>query len=327
MKFLMVLQHGAMDELLYKDILDQENVKELKVSAPDCNKVLYKIRRVHTSTFATKFFEPPLKTIWYKKQLLNEVSDDTYVVFQMGAMIHVGMRTLEAIKKKRPQSKLILLLVDSIDAHSYSMKYAKRFIFGFDWDLILSFDKADCDKYGFTYMGYSYYSKIDIENTNTVSSDLYYIGANKSGDNRIQILNNVYKKCISESVKCDFTVVGQTGQEVEEGIRARNRGIPYKEILNNLATTNCILELVQSGQNNQTARYMEAVCYNKKLLTNNKSVIDLPFYNPLYIKVFERADEIDSDWVKEQIDVDYGYNNEFSPLKIIQIIKDYFGLS
>lgn len=325
MKYLMVLQHGAMDEYLYKDILEQDNVREFKVSAPDCNKILYKIRRVHTSTIATKYFEPPLKEIWYKRKLTREVDNETYVVFQMAAMIHVGMKTLRSLKKRYPGAKLVLLLVDSIEAHSFSMKYAKRFIFGFDWDLILSFDKKDCDKYGFTYLGYSYYSKLETDCDTGIVSDLYYIGAIKDEDSRGPLLDDIYKKCIAGGALCDFTLLSPNkDQNIDNGIKIINKGIPYKEVISQLTSSNCILELLQSGQNNQTARYMEAVCYNKKLLTNNKNVKALPFYDERYIKIFSTAEDIDVEWLKDRATVDYGYQGEFSPLKIIEIIQNAF---
>lgn len=320
MKYLMVLQHGAMDELLYKDILEQDNVSEFKVSAPDCSPLLYKIRRVHTSTVATKYFEPPFKSIWYRKDLLKAVDDDTCVVFQMAAMIHVGMSTLRSIRKKRPGSKMVLLLVDSLEAHSYSMKYAKRFIFGFDWDMVLSFDKGDCEKHGFTYMGFSYYSKIDVQPAD-ITSDLYYIGAVKDEDSRIPLVSAIYEKCSSESAKCDFTILGQPQTSFAEGIRRIDTGIPYADVVQNLMTSNCILELVQPGQNNQTARYMEAVCYNKKLLTNNKNIDRLPYYNPSFMKIFDTVEDIDTEWVINKETVDYGYDGGFSPVNILRIIE------
>ena len=324
MKYLMVLQHGAMDEYLYKDILDQQYAREFKVSGPDCRGILYIIRRVHTSTIATKFFDPPLKSIWYQKKLLEEVDNNTCLVFQMAAMIHVGFHTLKAIKQKYPNAKLVLLLVDSINAHSVSMKYAKRFIFGYNWDLILSFDKADCEKYGFKYMGYSYYSKLDTPHKNRVDSDLYYIGALKDEDTRALLLSEIIQDCNSNQVSCDFTLLTQKNQKIHKSIKIIEKGLKYEEVVKSLVNSNCILEIVQPGQNNQTARYMEAVCYNKKLLTNNKNICDLPYYNPRYMKCFTSAEDIDFSWVKERLTIDYNYKNDFSPLRLIDLINEAF---
>ena len=97
--------------------------------------------------------------------------------------------------------------------------------------------------------------------------------------------------------------------------------MPYDRILADVLASNCILEVVQEGQNAQTARYYEAICYNKKLLTNNMNVEKLPFYDERYIRVFKTIDDIDFDWIKEKNIIDYGYNNEFSPIKILNKLE------
>ena len=67
-------------------------------------------------------------------------------------------------------------------------------------------------------------------------------------------------------------------------------------------------------------RYFEAVCYNKKLLTNNPCVVDLPYYDPRYIQVFNNPSDIDIDWLREDCTVDYGYKGDFSPNILIDRI-------
>ena len=100
--------------------------------------------------------------------------------------------------------------------------------------------------------------------------------------------------------------------------------LPYEKVISDVKSSNCILEIVQSGQSAQTARYFEAICYNKKLLTNNFSINKFPFYNKKYMKCFQTYDEIDLDWVRTKEEIDYGYKNEFSPLKILDLINSCF---
>ena len=77
-----------------------------------------------------------------------------------------------------------------------------------------------------------------------------------------------------------------------------NEFIKYDVVLEETMKSNCILEMQLDVQSAATQRYYEAVCYNKKLLTNNKNVVNLPFYNPDYIHVFEKPEDIDWEWVK-----------------------------
>ncbi len=77
--------------------------------------------------------------------------------------------------------------------------------------------------------------------------------------------------------------------------------------------SNCILEVLQDGQTGSTLRYLEAVCYNKKLLTTNPRIKNYPFYDERYMKVFSSESDIDYDWVKKRETINYGYKDEFSP--------------
>lgn len=86
--------------------------------------------------------------------------------------------------------------------------------------------------------------------------------------------------------------------------------------------SNCILEVLIEGMTGATLRYNEAVCYNKKLLTNNKNIVNLPFYDPRYMRVFDSPDDIDVEWVRKQVPIDYHYDGRFSPTHIIDEILE-----
>lgn len=324
MKYIMATQYGSMDEVLFKDIIDHPNTSLCYVSEPMKNKALYKIRRIHTSMAATKYFEPPFKAIWYKKRLFSMIEKNTCIFFQPASMLHIGMSTLKSLRKDKPGVKLVLLLLDSIHAYSNSMKYAKKYIFSFDWDLIISFDENDCKEFGFAYMGLSYYSKLDNITNNKDTNDLFYIGAIKDESSRTRLLLDIYKRCIQNNVQCSFKFLAQKElpELKKQGINILHKPMHYKEVLMDVSESNCILELVQPGQKNQTARYMEAVCYNKKLLTNNPRIKELPYYSPSYMRVFSSPDEIDVSWIKNKEDVNYHYKGDFSPLKILDIVEE-----
>ena len=66
---------------------------------------------------------------------------------------------------------------------------------------------------------------------------------------------------------------------------------------------------------------MEAVILNKKFLTNNSDLVNLPFYNNKFMKIFTDPSAIDWEFVRKKEDVNYDYHNECSPIKIIERIK------
>ena len=112
-------------------------------------------------------------------------------------------------------------------------------------------------------------------------------------------------------------------QKVEGINYILNGVIPYKTVLNNLQNSKCILEILRDKQRGPSLRYFEAVCYNKKLLTNNPAIIDFPYYDERYMRVFSKPEDIDINWIKEDIsNVDYHYKGDFSPTKLIDYLID-----
>ena len=182
---------------------------------------------------------------------------------------------------------------------------------------IFSFDKGDCDKYGYI-LSHSFFSKI-VEPSDLILYDLYYIGAAKD---RFAELMSIFNAAKDRQVNCNINVSGvpKENRRQDDGIAYLDQFVPYRKALYDSIRANCILEILGSRQSDSTMRYYEAVCYNRKLLTNNKNVVNLPFYNPDYIHVFEKPEDIDWEWVKERIPVDYHYDGRFSPTHLIDRI-------
>lgn len=67
-------------------------------------------------------------------------------------------------------------------------------------------------------------------------------------------------------------------------------------------------------------RLKEAVCYNKCLLTNNRTVTSSPYYRPEYMQVFEQIDDISMSSFARH--ADYHYQGEFSPRKLMERIVE-----
>ena len=50
----------------------------------------------------------------------------------------------------------------------------------------------------------------------------------------------------------------------QAGLNFHDKDLPYENVVSNILSATGILEMVAKGQNVQSARYYEAVCYNKK---------------------------------------------------------------
>ena len=65
------------------------------------------------------------------------------------------------------------------------------------------------------------------------------------------------------------------------------------------------MDAIQGNSTGLTIKTCEAVCYDKKLITTNKHVIEYPFYDPRYIRIIESPDDIDEAFFSKNREVRY----------------------
>ena len=160
------------------------------------------------------------------------------------------------------------------------------------------------------------------ENQKKSMYDLYFCGSVKG---RAELLKNINDK-LKNDVSCSWDIFSNKSTNSKEieciqtftRCRDRSEVIPYSEVLERTMKAGCILDIVQKGQNGNTIRYYEAICNDKKLLTNNRSVLNSKYYDPRYIQYFSKAEEIDVEWIKRPCEVNFGYQGEFSPEILIR---------
>lgn len=336
LRYLMVYPYNQFTEIIFRDLALLPNVEEYSLKAPLSNKLLHNLRRVHTSPKLRKLFPMPFQDIWVRS-LFKRAKEADCVIFWVTALTEVSLDFLHKMKKRHVGQKMVLLIWDSLHGTSPLIPAVWHKIFDFPWDYIISFDKEDCQEFGFDWLGQSYYSKMEELKPVGPASDIYYVG-NERG--RTQQILAIYRKLSEAGIKCNFNLCKDAGLKKriqlaiskDSGMEYEKGGLnigyldqPYQQVLQELLNSGCILEVLQTGQHTQTVRYFEAVCYNKKLLTNNKNIVDLPFYDERYMRVFEKAEDIDVDWIRLKDEVDYGYRGEFSPARIVDMIEEYFG--
>lgn len=324
MKYIMVWPYGWFDQYMYRDVIDNQMVEPFCLNHPHHSKLLNLLKRIHHSYKLNQIVELPFKEVW-DKDLFRHIDNDTCVMFDTGALSMVSTKFLTRIRKTNKHVKMVVVAMDSVHGASAHIRKAIPNLLGFQWDAILSYDKDDCQEYGFQFLGQGVYSKLDNVFPDEQKSDVYYVGRDKAGRNQEVI--SLYKKFKEAGIVTDFHLVSlkkEKNLSEHEGIKFSRKDIPYENVVSAVLSTNCILEVASKGQFAQTARYYEAICYNKKLLTNNFAVKDLPFYNERYIKCFKTADDIDMEWVKRREPIDYHYNGEFSPVHVLEKLDRAF---
>lgn len=222
---------------------------------------------------------------------------------------------------KSKGSRVILYLLDSMNAGSPIIKNTKHLVDSPLWDEIFSFDTSDAHTYGFKFIGYCYYSKFkDLVSSDKPKFDIYFTGGLKGG--REKLIGDTYLACVQNNLNPLFDLMTYNRNDINkiEGINYRNRWISYRTIVESVCNSNCILDVRQENQTGPSFRYFEAVCYNRKLLTNNPNIKDLPYYNPKWMRFFSTIEDIDWGWVKERENVQYNYKGEFSPTNLVNYL-------
>lgn len=278
-----------------------------------------KIKKI-TGKVLTALFWNKFQIISQIKKINNRNTEPIYVIFLSPSLQKYYTKELiEQLRKKYPQIRTGLLFVDS----AFVQQAANALELATDkelFDEIYSFDKKDSEKYGFKYVD-TPYSRYKGKQKKCMY-DLYFCGSVKG---RAELLKNINDK-LKNDVSCSWDIFSNKSTNSKEieciqtftRCRDRSEVIPYSEVLERTMKAGCILDIVQKGQNGNTIRYYEAICNDKKLLTNNRSVLNSKYYDPRYIQYFSKAEEIDVEWIKRPCEVNFGYQGEFSPEILIR---------
>lgn len=129
-----------------------------------------------------------------------------------------------------------------------------------------SFDKHDVEKYGMKY-NIQYYSYFNVKNVKKlpINKDVYFIGHDKGRKSNIEDFES---KLHSYGIKTKIQI-----------IRSNSDFIPYSEVCQDIYTSRAILEFTQKGQTGYTLRALESLFFDRKLITDNKEILNEPFYN------------------------------------------------
>ncbi|MGU3192222.1 hypothetical protein ACVYF0_17315 [Vibrio cholerae] len=188
--------------------------------------------------------------------------------------------------------KHILMLRNTID-DEFFLKKVKCPVY--------SFDKMDCDKYNLRfYHQYSPVISMDLD-IDFGMFDIVFVGRDK---NRNSILNSISHALSDYKIK--IYLFGGKDKKSLIG-RASKKNLSYVEYLKLQLSGKVVLDIVQEGQSSETMRLIEALSFNRKVITNNVSVLSHPLYKPeniLYLSDFSDISDI-SDRVNEFLSLDF----------------------
>lgn len=283
----------------------------------DANSFIQKLFFLHWSTKLNKIIKLPFKSLWYKKMCCHKFGTEKpcCFVFLGGKYIIDEPKLFEYIKKQNPENKCVMLCLDLISKHSWSVDKIKSFL-----DKIISYDSNEAEKYGIDYLDMDYYTPLlDVTTPNDFENDVYFLGFAKD---RLDEIHNTYNYLVKNNVKCKFIVCGTKSEERINGEGLfYQEPITYIENLQNVCNSKCILEIIQGQSVAPTLRLREAKTYKRKLITNNANREYAESLTGESLCVYGDVKDINIDFIKSNINYENFTNEYSSPIKLIEYLE------
>lgn len=144
---------------------------------------------------------------------------------------------------------------------------------------IFTFDPGDAQRYGLTLTQQVYRSVEGLRQPLPEAFDIYFLGQDK---HRFETLRTLAELWHSLGLRTCLRMVPEPGQTYAPvpGLEVLAHSIDYPSNIDSINRARCLLEITQANQSGLTVRCLEALFFDKKLITNNPCVQTLPFYNP-----------------------------------------------
>lgn len=185
-----------------------------------------------------------------------------------------GKETIDMLECSNPHSRKIFYLWNT-GTDKLKIKYAQER----QWE-IWSFDKIECAKYNYNLVT-EFYPHNPVCETE-IEYDVFFCGYDKG---RAQQLDNLTKVFSQFGLKYRIIMREWSPKQfLDSKMKPWGRFVTffetdYTKIVRLIQKSRCILELVKEGQVGYTMRTMESLFFERKLITNNKEILNADFYN------------------------------------------------
>ncbi len=273
-----------------------------------------RIFEIHNAEPLNRYFELPLKRIWYRKVVdETKFKSDDEIFFILYESFHMSYsrKIIKHYRKKYKNAKFIYLFTNPVD--DYNSKRLAKIVDLLD--AVFSFNEEDAKRYGYCFLEADPFL-LPEQSSYEPQTDVFFIGSDKG---RLTVLLDIYEKLSSGGFVCDFwiTEVPEDKQRHADVIHYNQR-LTYEEVLQRDAQTRCILEVLQDGKSYSSIRTLEAIQYRKKVLTMSESVIDRWFYKPEIIQVFSSGDDIDTSFIRKSVESKEYIGLDFGSFKVFE---------
>ncbi len=300
---------------------DLEGIEDIHVVPYPLHHLPYFLRLIYflcNTNKLKKIFGNSLIELFYPYFFDRKYKTDKPFCFLLIGGAHLPKTYLHYLKKKYPDSKIVFFFRDLVVVRE---KLSPDIVHDKAIDIELSFDNGEAEKYGM-YFCDEYSSLVNLSNhPKYPSCDVFFCGQAKD---RYERLLEYYQYLTKKGLKCNFyiTEVPESKQVKLDGIYY-NQFMPYKEMLCRSYNSKCLLDINQKdAAGGYTSRFYEAIMYDRKLISDNPITDQSKFYNEKDMIYVTRPEDITDEFIRNiGSKVDYQYNGEFSPLRMIETVE------
>lgn len=219
-------------------------------------------------------FNFPGQRWWYKKELLK--IEGRCIILDAD----VPYQFLEWFAKTSKSKQPIFYYWNTYNASRILPDDIKRLGYA-----VWSVDLEDCQKFAMKYNP-QFYCKSWYANLNSIKNeyDIAFVGRDKNG--RMKQVKKLSERFGKDKYRWYFYFIAHHWYNVLKSSKYRHF-LNYRDMLNEEMKATAILDYVQSGQSGMTLRVFDALCNQKKLITNMKSIKREKFYNKNNIFVID----------------------------------------
>jgi len=244
--------------------------------------ILLFIRTLAIHCFGIRLFSKSFFTDETLQQLDMITPSDRVILFD------VFNAKIQRLVSQQVNSKQIhIFLWDCMTEFFFSEKKAKR-----KADAMLklghkiyTYSPVDAELFGFQLVP-QVYTSIDPASGNKVSStDILFVGKDRR---RYKVIHSIIERIKAEGIPHSINIMVGKYDKVEECLKPYyfTDRISYPDMLDLVKASQCLLEVIRGDNSGVTLRTMEALVYDKKLITTNKHIVKAPFYNTANIYVW-----------------------------------------
>lgn len=251
----------------------------------------------------------PIRKIWYCKLLKSlGVNNDSVIVFYDYGLLARDLDFISYIRRRCPHAKLIYMF-SNIVRISGARKHGILDKLLNHYDQVFAFDPKDSLDYGFDFSPLIY-TRDPAYEEKEILYDIFYVGNAKD---RLNVLHDIYKRCIDSDLKCCFYINGVPLEKQLFPDIHYNSILSYSEVLDYMSHSRCMVDAIQGGSSAMTIKVSEAVLYDKKLITTNESIKNECYYSPLKFLVYDNKCDIKRFVDGEDAHFTAAEKGEFSP--------------